>query len=156
CASPVLPIRSWKKSPSVRFEPVSLTLVVPPHWLPMIVSMLPRRMGCSPARIGVVNVTAFAWPLSVCVRYRLHDPPTESGPPSGQAFGPPLTRSTCAAVPYQAMSTRPSSPAAIQPNTLLARPGVGTLTGFDQLAPSFVEYVYMSEVSPALPPLIGA
>src|SRR5262245_36122045 len=122
----------------------------------MIVWMLPRRMGCSPARIGGVNETMFPWPLSVCARYRLHEPPTESGPPFGHAFGPPLTRSTCAAVPYQAMSTRPSSPAAIQPKTLLARPGVGTLIGVDQLAPSFVEYAYMSDASPALPPLIAA
>src|SRR4051812_41250260 len=54
------------------------------------------------------------------------------------------------------MSTRPSSPAAAEANTLFARPGVGTCTGADQLVPSFVEYAYQSAVSPASVPLYGA
>src|SRR5438128_2647651 len=118
--------------------------------------MPPRRNACSLASSGVVKVTDEACAFSVCVRYRLHEPGTESGPPSGQALGPPPTRSTCDGVPYHAMSTRPSSPAAIQPKTLLASPGVGTLTGADHVFPSFFEYAYISALSPACAPVIGA
>src|SRR6266498_5900292 len=66
CASPLLPIRSWKKSPSVRF--VADVLEAPPHWLPMIVWTLPRRTGCSPATTGGLKLTALEWPFSVCVK----------------------------------------------------------------------------------------
>src|SRR5205814_6463437 len=146
-ASPVGPIRSWKKSPRVRVVPERPRFVAPPHWLPMIDWMPPRRIGCSDATTGGVNVTLFACAFSVCVRYRLHGPGAASGPPFTQACGPPFG-STCAPVPYHAMSTRPSSPAAAHAKTLFASP-VGTCTGVDQCVPSSVEYAYISEVSPA-------
>src|SRR5437870_5302194 len=56
-------------------------------------------------------------------------------------------------VPYQAMSTRPSSPAAGHAKTLLCSPGVGIVIGVDQLVPSLVEKLYLSTVSPVIWPL---
>src|SRR4051812_15603796 len=111
-------------------------------------------MKCSPARIGAVKVGTGAWALSDWTRYMLQTPFTESGPPSLaplHPWGPPVVRSTCELVPIHAMSTRPSSAAAIHANTLLLRPGVGTCIGVDQVTPWFVEYEYMSA---ALPPLL--
>src|SRR2546425_1200258 len=56
------------------------------------------------------------------------------------------------------MSTPPSSPAAGQANTLLCRPGVGIVIGFDQVLPSLVEKLYFRTVSPVTCPagLTGA
>src|SRR2546426_9698919 len=66
-------------------------------------------------------------------------------------------------VPYQTMSTRPSSPAAIHVNTLLCRvpaeePDVSICMGVDQVFPSSVENEYFRTVSPVTLPLpsIGA
>src|ERR1700736_2387667 len=64
-------------------------------------------------------------------------------------------------VPYQAMFTRPSSPALIQAKTLLCKtpsgdPEVSICIGVDQVLPSLVEYEYMSTVSPSTVPLASA
>src|SRR5437868_2789988 len=53
-------------------------------------------------------------------------------------------------VPYQAISTRPSSPAAAQAKTLLWSPGVGMVIGVDQVVPSSLEKLYLSSVSPVI------
>jgi hypothetical protein len=67
-ASPCGPMRSWKKSPGVRVVPLSPTLVAPPHWLPTIVWIPPRLIGCPDARTGGEKLTVFACPFSVWVR----------------------------------------------------------------------------------------
>src|SRR3989442_15991177 len=51
------------------------------------------------------------------------------------------------------MSTRPSSPAAGQAKTLLWSPGVGMVSGLDQVLPSFVETLYLRTVSPVTCPV---
>src|SRR5436190_14419861 len=100
--------------------------------------------------MGAVNVGFAACPFSVCTMYTLQMPfVVESGPPSavpvlpggGVRPGAQLGSLGFAAVgvPYQAMSRRPSSPAAGQARTLLCRPGVGIVSGFDQWFPSSVE-----------------
>src|SRR5438552_18669513 len=78
----------------------------------MRVYMLPRWIKCSLARIGAVKVGVAACPFNVCTIHRLQSQPVqESG--SLEGFG------ATPGVPYQAMSTRPSSPAAVHANTLL-------------------------------------
>src|SRR6266567_1738489 len=84
----------------------------------MRVYMLPRWLKCSLARIGAVKVGVAACPFKVCTIHRLQSQPVqESGPLEGFGATP--------GVPYQAMSTRPSSPATIQANTLLWRVPAG-------------------------------
>src|SRR5438045_8556555 len=78
----------------------------------MRVFMLPRWIKCSLARIGAVKLGVAACPFNVCTIHRLQSQAThESGPLEGFGATP--------GVPYQAMSTRPSSPATAQANTLL-------------------------------------
>src|SRR5436305_14599397 len=78
----------------------------------MSVFMLPRWIKCSLARIGAVKVGVAACPFNVCTIHSLQSQAAqESGPPDGFGATP--------GVPYQAMSTRPSSPATVQANTLL-------------------------------------
>src|SRR5437867_12917532 len=77
----------------------------------MSVNMLPRWIKCSLARIGAVKVGVAACPFNVCTIHRLQSQAVqESGPLEGFGATP--------GVPYQAMSTRPSSPATAQANTL--------------------------------------
>src|SRR2546429_292339 len=75
-----------------------------------------------------------------------------SGPPLPPLLVPQaeLFGSARVAVPYQAMSTRPSSPAVGHTKTLLCSPGVGIVIGGDQVVPSFVEKLYLSRVSPVI------
>src|SRR2546426_10543149 len=84
----------------------------------MRVYMLPRWIKCSLARIGAVKVGVAACPFSVCTIHRLQSQAVqESGPLEGFGATP--------GVPYQAMSTRPSSPATAQAKTLLWRGASG-------------------------------
>src|SRR2546430_17027437 len=105
----------------------------------MRVYMLPRWIKCSLARIGAVKVGVAACPFNVCTIQRLQSQPMqESGPSEGFGATP--------GVPYQAMSTRPSSPATAHANTLLWRvppggPGVAILTGAAHGVPSSVGQV---------------
>src|SRR5437016_13223518 len=88
----------------------------------MRVFMVRRWIKCSLARIGAVKVGAAACPFSVCTIHRLQSQAVqESGPLEGFGATP--------GVPYQAMSTRPSSPAAFQANTLLCSVPTGALSG---------------------------
>src|SRR2546426_2185052 len=84
----------------------------------MRVYMLPRWIKCSLARIGAVKVGVAACPFSVCTIHRLQSQAVqESGPLEGFGATP--------GVPYQAMPTRPSSPATVQANTLFWRAAAG-------------------------------
>jgi len=80
--------------------------------------MLPRWIKCSLARIGAVKVGVAAVPVQC-----LHHPqaPVAGGARVGALDGFGATPG----VPYQAMSTRPSSPATVQANTLLWRVPTG-------------------------------
>src|SRR5947207_14838563 len=99
----------------------------------MRVFMVPRWIKCSLARIGAVKVEVAACPFNVCTIQRLQSQPVqESGPLEGFGATP--------GVPYQAMSTRPSSPATGHANTLLWRvptgePDVVILIGAAQVVP---------------------
>src|ERR1700751_1370034 len=98
----------------------------------MKVYMLPRWIKCSLARIGAVKVGGAACTFNVCTIHKLQSQAQESGPLEGFGATP--------GVPYQAMSTRPSSPAAGQANTLLWRvptdePDVSILIGAAQVLP---------------------
>src|SRR5260370_30310324 len=84
----------------------------------MRVYMLPRWIKCSLVRIGAVKVGVAACPFNVCTIHRLQSQAVqESGPLEGFGATP--------GVPYQAMSTRPSSPATAHANTLLWREAPG-------------------------------
>src|SRR6476660_6713814 len=135
------------KSPSVRS----------PACPPMSVFMLPRWIKCWLAWIGAVNVGVASWPFNVCAIQTLQSQvaPHESGPAEG-CVG-------CPGVPYQAMLTRPSSPATAQTKTFVCRtpngdPLVSIVIGAAQVLPWSVEYVYLIAVSPTTSPsaLIGA
>src|SRR5437773_1106055 len=122
----------------------------------MRVLMVPRWLKCSLARIGAVKVGLAVCPFNVCTIHRLQSQPVqESGPLEGFGATP--------GVPYHAMSTRPSSPATAQANTLLwsvptGEPDVSTWIGAAHVLPSSVENEYSSTVSPVTWPLslIGA
>src|SRR2546430_14720234 len=87
----------------------------------MRVYMLPRWIKCSLARVGAVMVGVAACPFSVCTIHRLQSQAVqESGPLEGFGATP--------GVPYQAMATRPSSPATAPAKTLLWRGPPGGTT----------------------------
>src|SRR6266852_3423730 len=103
----------------------------------MRVNMLPRWIKCSLAWIGAVKVGTAACPFNVCTIHRLQRQVVhESGPFEGFGARP--------GVPYQAMSTRPSSPATVQAKTLLwsvptGEPDVSILIGAAHVLPWSVE-----------------
>src|SRR5579872_5835919 len=98
--------------------------------------MFPRWLKCSLARIGCVQVFPSS---SDCTIHRLQSPLTKSGPPQLLQV---------AGVPYQATSSRPGSPAAIQAKTLLFSPGVGICCGADHVLPSSVDVENIRAESP--------
>src|SRR5438132_11173055 len=134
-ASPWLPIRICKKSPSVRS----------PHWPPITVWIEPRWTKCSLASVGAAKVGAALFALADWPSHRLQSPWTESGP-----VQPLFAVPAAPGVPYQAMSTRPSAPAAAQAKTLFRSRGVGICTGVVQDVPSFEEEAMNSEVLPVI------
>src|SRR5437660_9216455 len=102
-----------------------------------------------------VGVALCAFVLVIYQRLQSQFDPQESGPSLGNGGWP--------GVPYHAMPTRPSSPAAIQAKTLVCNvptgdPEVLIVAGADQVLPWSVEKLNCKTVSPVTCPLplIGA